>query len=227
MNKLLMVLLGAVLVLTASAAEKNGLPAARAAFDQGNRLLREARESGDSADLLTRAAQQYRECLSQETNTANAGRLFADARHNLEMVRLLLTQVGHPENAKAGAQGKERCCPECGRPLDEHDQKGNGTDPSNSADKSQADPKNDSAAEADKSKDGSDKAKDGSDKAKEGADNAKDGQENAKSGTDKAKEGADKSKDDGDKSAKPGDSAAAKADPPKPPDKPKSDTCST
>src|SRR5205807_812812 len=39
--------------------------------------------------LLDRAAEQYRACLEHQENLPDAGNLFADARHNLELTKLL------------------------------------------------------------------------------------------------------------------------------------------
>lgn len=73
------------------------------AYEKANRLLTEARRSeGDrKAELLNRAAVQYRVCLAYETAVEDARPLFADARHNLEASRLLLIQDERVQLAQA------------------------------------------------------------------------------------------------------------------------------
>src|SRR5205807_7734293 len=74
-------------------AESTGdeLRAARAAYDRGNCALRQACQAEDTSDLslLDRAAEKYRACLEHQENLPDAGSLFADARHNLELTKLL------------------------------------------------------------------------------------------------------------------------------------------
>jgi tetratricopeptide (TPR) repeat protein len=103
-----------------------GLRAARAAYDQANCEVQRALPK-DSAgkpkpdpELLAKAIKHYRSCLEHE-NEAGAN-LFADARHNLELAKLLLAQV-EPEpadatlarsdknKAAAGKQHPEDQCP--------------------------------------------------------------------------------------------------------------------
>jgi tetratricopeptide (TPR) repeat protein len=98
-------------------AEESGgnLRSARAAYDRGNCNLREACQSkGEpNADLLLQAARDYRKCLSFEKTTPGADSLFEDARHNLELTRLLLAQspagTNPSESAleKPGQQGSQ------------------------------------------------------------------------------------------------------------------------
>src|SRR5262249_13170555 len=54
---------------------------ARAAFERGNALLRDARKACElhEPDLLRQAAGQYRECLESPTNRLDAGTLFKAA----------------------------------------------------------------------------------------------------------------------------------------------------
>jgi tetratricopeptide (TPR) repeat protein len=74
------------------AADGDALRTARAAYDRGNCALSEATRAGGTADrgLLERAAEQYEACLGHEGSTPAPGSLFADARHNLELAKLLL-----------------------------------------------------------------------------------------------------------------------------------------
>jgi tetratricopeptide (TPR) repeat protein len=75
---------------------------ARAAYDRGNCAVSQACR-GDTADraLLEKAVEQYKACLAHEGQSAGAGSLFEDARHNLELAKLLLAeQAGPPEDAE-------------------------------------------------------------------------------------------------------------------------------
>jgi Ca-activated chloride channel family protein len=71
-----------------------------AAFRRGNELLLQAQQAGTKAEpaALLRAMRQYQVCLSCPTSTPNTGTLFADARHNLEMAKLLLMQVSRGDD---------------------------------------------------------------------------------------------------------------------------------
>jgi hypothetical protein len=77
---------------------------ARAAFEHGNSLLRDARQACafHAPELLRQAAAQYRECLARPANRLDAGNLFTAARHNLELTKLLLAQEPPPEKANGG-----------------------------------------------------------------------------------------------------------------------------
>jgi hypothetical protein len=79
------------------------LAAARADRARGDELLRGARQEPDKPDvnLLAEAAGRYRDCLAREADGPGAGPLFAGARHNLEMAKLLLAQAGRPDLAAA------------------------------------------------------------------------------------------------------------------------------
>ncbi|HZU36184.1 MAG TPA: hypothetical protein VFA18_09755 [Gemmataceae bacterium] len=83
---------------------------ARAAFEQGNSLLRDARQACayHAPDLLRQAAEQYRTCLASPANSLDAGNLFTAARHNLELTKLLLAQEPSPEKANGGEGQKTR-----------------------------------------------------------------------------------------------------------------------
>src|SRR5262249_48873301 len=74
---------------------------ARAAFEKGNALLRDAQQACayHEPDLLQRAAGQYRECLEAPAGSLEAGPLYTAARHNLELTKLLLAQAAPPEKA--------------------------------------------------------------------------------------------------------------------------------
>jgi hypothetical protein len=73
------------------------LRAARAAHERASRLFSKARTGkGKEKELLQQAIIQYRICLAYENATPDDGRLFEDARHNLEASRLLLVQHNLP-----------------------------------------------------------------------------------------------------------------------------------
>jgi hypothetical protein len=74
------------------------LRAARAAYDRGNCAFRQACAEEDTADpdLLERASRHYQACLATEGATGDAGPLFDDARHNLELARLILAEFAEP-----------------------------------------------------------------------------------------------------------------------------------
>jgi hypothetical protein len=97
----------------------SGLREARAAYDRGNCLVNQGCPANEPVkpDLLTRAADQYQACLQHEGKVADAGSLFDDARHNLELTKLLLAQYADPpkdRDATASADGArppEEQCP--------------------------------------------------------------------------------------------------------------------
>lgn len=93
-------------------ADGDGLRAARAVYDRGNCAFGEACAEDGTADpaLLERAAVQYEACLAREGSTPAAGSLFDDARHNLELTRLILAEMA-AESGEATA-GKEPSDPE-------------------------------------------------------------------------------------------------------------------
>jgi hypothetical protein len=106
------------------------LHAARADYDRGNCAFREACKDEGSADpeLLERAAQHYEKCLAQEEKTPAAGSLFDDARHNLELTRLIL---GEFAEAKKKANGADPANPD--KPSDPSTAHNDPFDPSNAA----------------------------------------------------------------------------------------------
>jgi hypothetical protein len=75
-------------------ADDEALHTARADYDRGNCAFNEAcREEGTAdADLLEQAAKHYETCLAREGSTSVAGSLFDDARHNLELTKLILAE---------------------------------------------------------------------------------------------------------------------------------------
>ncbi len=74
------------------------LHAARSAFEQASRLQERASQAspGKSQELLRQAIVQYRLCLAYESRGTQAGRLFDEARQNLEASRGLLDQGPRP-----------------------------------------------------------------------------------------------------------------------------------
>jgi hypothetical protein len=75
-------------------AEGDALHAARADYDRGNCAFREACAEEGTADpaLLQRAVGHYETCLAREGDTPPAASLFDDARHNLELAKLILAE---------------------------------------------------------------------------------------------------------------------------------------
>jgi hypothetical protein len=84
-------------------AEGTALRAARAAYDRGDCVFCEACAEEGTADpaLLERAVQHYEACLQMEGHTPEAGSLFDDARHNLELAKLILAEFAESESATA------------------------------------------------------------------------------------------------------------------------------
>ncbi len=79
--------------------------AARAAYDRGNAILQQAcqdREHPDPA-LLNSAIEQYRTALERSPTTPPQDKLRDDARHNLELARLL-QQKGQSSQANVAQQ---------------------------------------------------------------------------------------------------------------------------
>jgi hypothetical protein len=84
--------------------------AARAAYDRGNCVLRDACQGDGAPDSarLEQAAQHYRACLAREPEIADGGDLFADARHNLELTKLLRNPTPAGEGADNTGQNDDR-----------------------------------------------------------------------------------------------------------------------
>jgi hypothetical protein len=74
-----------------AASGEDELRAAKAAYDRGNCALRQACPTEGAADeaLLDQAAEQFRACLTHESNVREGDKVFDDARHNLELTKLL------------------------------------------------------------------------------------------------------------------------------------------
>ena len=84
-------------------AKGSALEAARAAYDRGNCALRRAcgRDGAPDPKLLGEAIQHYQSCLDRRPAVGDAGTLFDDARHNLEMAKLLTAkQEDKPDATK-------------------------------------------------------------------------------------------------------------------------------
>ncbi len=97
-----------------SAAGGNDLRTARAAYDRGNCALAQA-VHGDSTDraLVLKAAEEFRAALQQEGTLTGTGQLFADARHNLELAKRLLSDEHEPAQPQQGQAKPEEECPRC------------------------------------------------------------------------------------------------------------------
>jgi hypothetical protein len=94
-------------------ADDEALHAARADYDRGNCAFAEACKDEGTADAdgLQKAAHQYEACLAREGSAPAAGPLFDDARHNLELTRLILSEFA--EQNKQAAEGDK---PESDKP---------------------------------------------------------------------------------------------------------------
>jgi hypothetical protein len=83
------------------------LRAARAAYDRGNCALRQACQAGGVPDpaLLDKASEQFRACLAHEAQGGEADHVFADARFNLELTKLVRYHApGEGEASETTAQ---------------------------------------------------------------------------------------------------------------------------
>lgn len=104
------------LALWLRAADPSADPA-RAAFERGNDLLRQARQSTATpreVELLLQAAREYRDCLASPTGTLDSSGLFAAARYNLELTNLLSAQATRPEKA-SGSGDKQSGAKDAGK----------------------------------------------------------------------------------------------------------------
>jgi hypothetical protein len=81
----------------------DALRAARAAYDRGDCAFSDACAEEGTADpaLLERAVEHYEACLQMEGHTPDAGTLFDDARHNLELAKLILAEFAEEDEAAA------------------------------------------------------------------------------------------------------------------------------
>jgi hypothetical protein len=95
-------------------ADDQALHAARADYDRGNCAFSDACKDEGIADseLLQKAAREYEACLAREGSTSDAGSLFADARHNLELTRLILSEFAEKEKPTAEGDKPEPDQPE-------------------------------------------------------------------------------------------------------------------
>jgi hypothetical protein len=86
-------------------ADDAALHAARAHYDRGNCAFSKACQDEGTADpdLLEQAARNYEACLAREEATASAGTLFDDARHNLELTRLILDEFAEEDKDPSAA----------------------------------------------------------------------------------------------------------------------------
>jgi Ca-activated chloride channel family protein len=78
-------------------------------FQRGNELLRQAQQAGMNADpaWLLQAQRQYQACLTHQAATPDAGTIVENARHNLEMTKLLLIQVSRSDADVEQADGSD------------------------------------------------------------------------------------------------------------------------
>jgi hypothetical protein len=82
---------------------------ARGDYDRGNCDFSDACKDENAADpeLLRRAARQYETCLAREGSVPEPGSLFDDARHNLELTRLILSEFAEKDKPAAEADKPE------------------------------------------------------------------------------------------------------------------------
>jgi hypothetical protein len=94
--------------------DSEALHAARADYDRGNCAFAEACKEEGTADPdgLQKAARQYEACLAREDSTTAAGSLFDDARHNLELTRLILSEYAEQNQQTAEGDKPEADKPE-------------------------------------------------------------------------------------------------------------------
>jgi hypothetical protein len=135
----------------------DSLRAARAAYDRGNCALRQACQASGAPDpaLLDRAAEQFRACLALEPQNGDADQVFADARYNLELAKLVRNST--LDNGAESDTAKN--------------QNGNDQDASQSADKSGPQDGSESAKK-DTSPDGSESATKSGSTAEQSADSS-------------------------------------------------------
>jgi hypothetical protein len=90
-------------------ADDEALHAARADYDRGNCAFSEACKDEGMADpdLLEKTVRQYEACLAREGKVADAGSLFDDARHNLELSRLILAEFKEANKPAPGGEPSE------------------------------------------------------------------------------------------------------------------------
>lgn len=85
--------------------------AAQSEYDRGNCLLRQARCCPSCGDvgLLRQAADHFQACLDRQDEVVDGGTLFSDARHNLELAKLLQlaqTQGGDKDESPRAADAQ-------------------------------------------------------------------------------------------------------------------------
>jgi tetratricopeptide (TPR) repeat protein len=87
-------------------ADDQAMHAARAAYDRGNCAFCEACKDEGTAEseALDRAAKHYEACLAHEGSGPAPGTLFEDARHNLELTRLILSEFAEAEKDPSAAE---------------------------------------------------------------------------------------------------------------------------
>ncbi len=91
------------------AADGDAYRKARAAYDRGNCALHEACRGDGAADprLLGQAMEAYRACLQQEAASGGDHALFQDARHNLELAKLLRSGNGSAPGQQSAKKGQD------------------------------------------------------------------------------------------------------------------------
>jgi tetratricopeptide (TPR) repeat protein len=196
-----------------TAAEKaDDLRAARAEYDRGNCAVSLACKAGEHADptLLTEAAQHYRACLDKQDAVGDDS-LFRDARHNLELTKLLqgrdkpqdpFQDLSWRQNRATDPNHNnlDDLCPDCRRKALEamaaakKDQPGKGDSESKQGDGSR--PKHDHAQGDNAEKNGKQDSKEGDQAAKADPNGKQGGGQDNKNGEQTAKANPNASKPD-------------------------------
>jgi tetratricopeptide (TPR) repeat protein len=102
--------------------DATGLRRTHALYGLGNALLQQGHDRG--ADVLREAIRRFEECMRQEALDAD---LLDDARHNLELAKLLLLQV--PPKSKDTPESRQDEIENQPRPQDRQDDSASGLDP--------------------------------------------------------------------------------------------------
>jgi hypothetical protein len=99
---------------------EDALQSAKAQYDRGNCALRQASATQTVPDsaLLSQAAEQFRACLSHETAVGGDERVFTDARHNLELTKLLQQPSSATEKTDVAARNESANDPQTGAQSD-------------------------------------------------------------------------------------------------------------
>jgi tetratricopeptide (TPR) repeat protein len=95
-------------------AGSDALQSAKAQYDRGNCKLRQTPTAQSFSDTapLTQAAEQFRACLALESTLGNDEKVFVDARHNLELTKLLQQTAKTAEKTDVAARNESESDPQ-------------------------------------------------------------------------------------------------------------------